>query len=129
MNWAWENYGISIEKAAPGPAYRAVELRERVSTWCGNEVFVRDEVGNPVPGIMVRKSWPGEGFYDEATNDGGSVGFATGKPDCYRGEKGGFSGPLSFQVMADLPSDIGHGFGWICGTDHDCMDIVFQLVR
>lgn len=128
MNWAWENYGISIEKAAPGPAYRAVELRERISTWCGNEVFVRDEAGNPVPGIMVRKLWPGD-FYDEAANDGGSVGFATGKPDCYRGEKGGFSGPLSFQVVAGIPSDIGHGFGWICSTNHDCMDIVFQLVR
>jgi hypothetical protein len=128
MNWAWENYGISLERAAPGPAYRAVELGERVETWCGNNVRVWDEAGDPIPGMMVRKSWPG-GFYDEATNEEGRVGFASGKPDCYRGRKGGFSGPLSFQVLTDIPSDIGHGFGWICHTNHDCMDIVFRLVR
>jgi len=128
MAWAWEEYGISIERAPPGPAYRAVELRERVYTWCGNNVWVWDEAGDPIPGIMVRKSWL-EGFFDEPTNDEGRVGFPTGKPECYRGQNGAFSGPLSFQVMGDLPSDIGHGFGWICGTNHDCMDIVFQLVR
>ena len=128
MNWAWENYGVSIDRAPSGSAYRVVELRERVETWCGNNVRVWDEAENPISGIMVRKSWL-DGFYDEATNDEGRVGFATGKPDCYRGQKGGFSGPLSFRVVADIPSDIGHGFGWICHTNHDCMDIVFQLVR
>lgn len=129
--WAWENYGIGIDRAAAaadGSVYRVVELRERVNTWCGNDVWVWDEEENPTAGILVRKSWPG-GTAEEATGADGRVGFASDKPDCYRGQKGTFSGPLSFQVVASIPSDVGHGFGWICGTNHDHMDIVFQLVR
>jgi len=128
LNWAWEKYGVWIDGAPPGPAYRAVELREQVDTWCGNDVTVLNEAGEPMAGVLVRKSWP-DGFLDEATNDEGRVGFGSGKPECYRGEKGGFSGPLSFQVVDGIPSDIGRGFGWICLTNHDHMDIVFQLMR
>ncbi|MGB5932388.1 MAG: hypothetical protein WBH57_04905 [Anaerolineae bacterium] len=128
MNWAWGKYGVWIERAPPGPAYRVVELRERVYTWCGNDVTVLNEAGEPMAGVLVRKSWPGD-FVEEPTGSNGKRGFGASKTDCHRGEKGGFSGPFSFQIMADIPSDIGRGFGWICGTNHDHMDLLFQLVR
>jgi hypothetical protein len=69
---------------------------------------------------------------EQATESNGKRGFGSDKPDCYRGKKeknSGFSGPLSFQIVADIPSDIGRGFGWICLTNHDHMDMVFQLVQ
>jgi len=128
MTWAWENYGVSIDRAPGGPAYRAVELRERVWTWCGNDVTVLNEADEPMANVLVRKSWSGD-FVEEPTESNGKRGFGAGKADCHGGNKGGLSGPFSFQIVADIPSDVGKGFGWICGTNHDHMDIVFQLVR
>ena len=129
MNWAWEKYGVWIDRASPGPAYRVVELRERVETWCGNDVTVVNEVGEPMAGVLVRKSWPG-GFVEEPTESNGKKGFGAGDGDCHGGEKGTHSGPYSFEIVdVIISSDIGRGLGWICGTNHDHLDIVFRLVR
>jgi len=128
MNWAWEKYGVRIDRAPLGPAYRAVELRERVWTWCGNDVTVLNEAGEPMAGVLVRKSWSG-GFVEEPTESSGKRGFGAGGGDCHGGRKGTQSGPYSFEIVDVIPSDIGRGFGWICLTNHDHMDIVFQLVR
>ena len=132
LTWAWEKYGVWIEEASPGSdgsVFRIVELRERVNTWCGNDVTVVNEAREPIFGVLVRKSWPG-GFVEEPTESNGKRGFGAGGGDCHGGKKGTQSGPYSFGIVDGvIPSDIGHGFGWICLTNHDHMDIVFQLVR
>lgn len=128
MNWAWEKYGVWIEGASPGPegyVYRIVELRERVHTASIIDVWVLDEAGLPMVGMVVRKSWPDD-FVEEVTGEDGRAGFGIGGGE-YHPE--GTSGPDWFEVRGDIPSGIGCGFGMLGHTEHDHLNIVFQLVR
>ncbi len=128
MNWAWEKYGVWIERASPGPegvVYRIVELRERVHTASVIDVWVLDEAGLPMVGMVVRKSWPDD-FVEEVTGEDGRAGFGIGGGE-YHPE--GTSGPDWFEVRGDIPSDTGCGFGMLGHTEHDHLNIVFRLVR
>ncbi|MFQ6000944.1 MAG: carboxypeptidase-like regulatory domain-containing protein [Anaerolineae bacterium] len=129
MQWAQAKYGVWIERAAfvpGGLVYRIVELRERAEA-ANIDVWVLDEASNPIPGVLVRKSWPGEGSPAEGlTNAEGRVGFGLGPGD-YHEE--GESGAETIELVVDLPSDIGKGWGMLGHTEHSTLNIVFQLVR
>jgi hypothetical protein len=127
LNWAWEKYGVWIEETSPGPdgsVFRIVELREQ-SGPANIDVWVFDEGGEPMAGVTVRKTWP-EDQVEQITDIDGRTGFAMGGGDKH---PEGTSGPLSFEVVASAPSDVGRGFGWLGGTEHDHLNIVFRLMR
>ena len=124
MDWAWNKYGVWIDRAAPGPAYRVIELREKLGS-ANIDVWVLNEEGEPMAGVTVRKWWP-EGQIEQTTDLEGRTGFGMGGGDRH---PEGSSGGLSFAVVAGAPSDVGGGFGWLGNTAHDHMEIVFQLVR
>lgn len=127
LNWAWEKYGVWIEGASPGLdgwVFRIVELREQ-SGPANIDVWVLGEGGGPMTGVTVRKSWP-DGQVEQITDLDGRTGFGMGGGDKH---PEGTSGPLSFQVVAAAPSDVGRGFGWLGRTAHDHFNIVFRLVR
>lgn len=125
--WAQEKYGIWIEEASPRPdgsVFRIVELREQ-SGPANIDVWVLDEGAGPMAGVTVRKTWP-DGQVEQATNLDGRTGFGMGGGDKH---PEGTPGPLSFEVVASAPSEVGRGFGWLGGTNHDHLNIVFRLVR
>lgn len=127
LNWAWEKYGVWIEEASPGPdgsVFRIVELREQ-SGPANIDVWVLGEGGGPMAGVTVRKSWP-DGQVEQTTDLDGRTGFGMGGGDKH---PEGTSGALSFEVVASVPSDVGRGFGWLGGTEHDHLNIVFRLMR
>lgn len=127
LNWAQQKYGIWIEAASPGPdgsVFRIVELREE-SGPANINVWVLGEGGGPMAGVTVRKSWP-DGQVEQTTDLDGRTGFGMGGGDKH---PEGTTGPLSFEVVASVPSDVGRGFGWLGGTNHDHLNIVFRLMR
>ncbi|MCJ7668748.1 MAG: hypothetical protein MUP04_10835, partial [Anaerolineae bacterium] len=128
MPWSQDKYGVWLERAGfvpGGLVYRIVELRERAEA-ANIDVWVLDEAGNPIRGVLVRKSWPGEGSPAEGFTDaGGRVGFGLGPGD-YHPE--GESGAETIALVVDVPSDIGRGWGMLGHTEHSTLNIVFQLV-
>ncbi len=127
LDWANQKYGAWIEFAQPsgGACFRIVELRER-SGPANIDVWLKDESGNPMPGMTLRFDWPGEEVL-QMTNTEGKVGFALGMGSYIYDPHVG--GPHTIRVICEYPSDVARNWGHLAGTPHDHLDIVYQLVR
>lgn len=127
MEWVAQTYGSWIEKGTPaadGSIFRVVELRE-IEGPVTIKVTVKDSAGNPLPGVSVRCSWPGEGEEIESTEDDGTVSL------CAMGDyinPWGSGGARSMKVLGEVPSDIARALGMLGGTNHRHLDVVFQLM-
>lgn len=127
MDWVAQTYGSWIERASPeadGSIYRVVELRE-IEGPVTIKVQVKDSSGNPLPGVSVRCSWPGEEPEIKPTEEDGTVSL------CAMGDyiiPWGSGGARSVEVLGGAPSDIARALGMLGGTNHRHLDVVFQLM-
>jgi hypothetical protein len=127
LAWVQEKYGSFLEFAQPagGGIYRIVELREH-SGPAAIDVWVLDQNGSPMPGVMVRFEWPGEQV-DQPTEADGKRGFGLG-PGTYILDAH-VGGACIVSILGEYPSDRARNLGHLAGTPHDHIDVVFQLVR
>ena len=125
------------------PRYELVALHERVHTYSTIVVTVKDENGQPLPGVEVCWYWPdapedsdggplggvpgpmkpGISFIG-TTNAEGTVGFSMGRGSAYFVPN---IGPNAVWIRA-ANSALVYGLGWIGETEHDHLDPEFRLV-
>jgi hypothetical protein len=127
LAWVQQKYGSFLEFAQPagGGIYRIVELREH-SGPASIDVYVLDENGAPMPNVMIRFEWPGDGV-EQPTEADGKRGFGLG-PGTYILDAH-VGGACCISVISQYPSDRARNMGHLAGTPHDHIDVVYQLVH
>ena len=127
LAWAQSKYGSFLEFAQPagGGIYRIVEIREH-SGPAAIDVWVLDENGTPMPGVMIRFEWPGDGV-EQPTEQDGKRGFGLGPGTYILDAKVG--GACCISVVGQYPSDRARNMGHLAGTPHDHLDVVYKLIR
>jgi hypothetical protein len=104
-----------------GGEFGITELRARGGGSCELGVKVLDRDGDPIPGVLVRFSWP-DGFQVNPTNSEGIATMGMGAESCYVPPA---KGPYIIELEEDS-SDILDGAGWICVTNYKRFDVVFK---
>ena len=127
LAWAQSKYGSFLEFAQPagGGIYRIVEIREH-SGPASIDVWVLDQNGSPMPGVMIRFEWPGE-YVEQPTEQDGKRGFGLGPGTYILDARVG--GACGISVVGQYPSDRARNMGHLAGTPHDHLDVVYKLIR
>jgi hypothetical protein len=151
--WSWleSRFGpLVIHPKDPGPGWRCVALRENANLDQGIQaaaairVHVRDQTGDPVPGVLVAWYWPdapenpdagpanglpegmtpGRADRPGTTNAAGDADFAMGGGAYYASPS---IGPHATWIYgADTNSDVVLGLGMLAGTDHHSLWVDMQ---
>ena len=131
----------SADTSDGNPVFRLVELREVIGP-ASVVIAVKDQQGQPMKDVPVIRYWPGapdlpnweppperwksRGVVGK-TGNGGDVGFGMGTGDYYWPEREqGASG--IFLGKPSTHTDFVMGLGMIAATDHQHLNMTFQLM-
>jgi len=124
--WAQEKYGVKLgQYMGEGKAWHVSQIREKVNTSAGVEMFFYNDVGSPVYQLPVQFYWPGGCDCDKRTEVDGKVGFAYSSGAWIWDVTVG--GPHWIEIPVEEPMDELGGLGMKAMTNHDHLDFVWKF--